>query len=215
MPVAIRCSGCRQMLQVREVDLGKMVRCPSCGQAFSPRLDANATLAPSAMPDFELSRDDQPAHTESRLESDRSESPRQPQGRRLLESEGDTYAVELDADAAAPPRGRDADRVSRRRRRRISRSEEEDDDVQPHRGVLILVLGILSIVLSCIPLAGWILGGVSMAMGSHDEKLMEARAMDRSGRAMTKAGLITGIIGVFLATVWFIVNMVSLANRLR
>jgi hypothetical protein len=67
--------------------------------------------------------------------------------------------------------------------------------MKPHRGTLILVLGILGIVL-CGPLgiAAWI-------MGNGDLKEINAGAMDPSGRSNTNAGRICGIIGTILMVV--------------
>jgi hypothetical protein len=64
--------------------------------------------------------------------------------------------------------------------------------MKPHRGTLILVLGILGLVI-CAPLsiAAWI-------MGSGDLKEMDAGTMDPSGRGNTQAGKICGIIGTIL-----------------
>ena len=63
---------------------------------------------------------------------------------------------------------------------------------RPHRGVLILVLGILGIVL-CMPLgiAAWV-------MGNGDLAAMDRGEMDPEGRGMTQAGKICGIISVAL-----------------
>jgi len=65
--------------------------------------------------------------------------------------------------------------------------------MKPHRGTLILVLGILGLVLTCIPIsiAAWV-------MGSGDLKEMDAGAMDPSGRSVTVAGKVCGIIGTIL-----------------
>ena len=64
--------------------------------------------------------------------------------------------------------------------------------MKPHRGTLILVLGILGLVI-CGPLgiAAWI-------MGSGDLKAMDAGTMDPSGRGNTNAGKICGIIATVL-----------------
>ena len=64
--------------------------------------------------------------------------------------------------------------------------------MKPHRGTLILVLGILGLVV-CGPLgiAAWI-------MGSGDLKEMDAGTMDPSGRGNTNAGKICGIIATVL-----------------
>ena len=72
--------------------------------------------------------------------------------------------------------------------------------MKPHRGTLILVFGILSLVL-CAPLgiAAWI-------MGNGDLKQMDAGTMDPTGRSVTNAGRICGIIGTILlglgALIW-------------
>ena len=64
--------------------------------------------------------------------------------------------------------------------------------MKPHRGTLILVLGILSLVV-CQPLgiAAWV-------MGNGDLKLMDAWQMDSTGRSITNAGRICGMIGTIL-----------------
>jgi hypothetical protein len=64
--------------------------------------------------------------------------------------------------------------------------------MKPHRGTLILVLGILSLVV-CGPLgiAAWI-------MGSGDLKAMDAGIMDPGGRGNTNAGKICGMIATIL-----------------
>lgn len=64
--------------------------------------------------------------------------------------------------------------------------------MKPHRGTLILVLGILGLVV-CGPcgIAAWI-------MGSGDLKEIDAGAMDPSGRSTTNAGRICGIIATIL-----------------
>lgn len=72
---------------------------------------------------------------------------------------------------------------------------------QPARGTLILVLGILSIVICAL------LGPFAWLMGKGDLEKMDQGAMDPSGRDLTKAGMICGIIGtvlLVLGLVWFL-----------
>ncbi|MGA9451100.1 MAG: hypothetical protein WBW41_07120 [Verrucomicrobiia bacterium] len=77
--------------------------------------------------------------------------------------------------------------------------------MKPHRGTLILVLGILGLVL-CAPLAiaAWI-------MGSGDLKQMDAGTMDPGGRGMTKAGKICGIVGTILLIIGIIIFGIAFA----
>ena len=74
--------------------------------------------------------------------------------------------------------------------------------MKPHRGTLILVFGILGIVI-CLPLgiAAWI-------MGSGDLKQIDAGTMDPSGRSMTSAGKIIGMIATILGIIGFVVAVV-------
>jgi hypothetical protein len=77
--------------------------------------------------------------------------------------------------------------------------------MKPHRGTLILVLGILGLVV-CGPLgiAAWI-------MGSTDLKEMDAGTMDPSGRGQTQAGKICGIIATVLLIVGLVVFVLLFA----
>jgi hypothetical protein len=134
-------------------------------------------------------------------------------------------------EPAYPPeerRGRragDYDRPSRRyeededygRGRRPSRTDSLDFGPvgRPHRGGLILTLGILSLVLGCCPLAGWILGGYALSMANQDLVAMASRRMDRSGQGLTQAGKVCGIIGLVLATLSFAANMVRILGGIR
>jgi hypothetical protein len=64
--------------------------------------------------------------------------------------------------------------------------------MKPHRGTLILVLGILSlIVCGFLGIPAWI-------MGKNDLAAMEAGQMDPVGRSLTNAGRICGMIGTIL-----------------
>lgn len=70
--------------------------------------------------------------------------------------------------------------------------------LSPHRGVLILVLGILSIF-CCL-----ICGIIAWIMGNNDLRQMTAGTMDPSGRGLTNAGKICGIVGIAVQIVGII-----------
>ena len=59
--------------------------------------------------------------------------------------------------------------------------------MKPHRGTLILVLGILGLVI-CAPLGP--LGIAAWVMGNGDLKQIDAGDKDHSGRSLTNAGRI-------------------------
>jgi hypothetical protein len=78
---------------------------------------------------------------------------------------------------------------------RTDRPRFERAQLAPHRGAVILVLGILSIVLGCV---GLILGPIAWIMGSGDLNEMRLGRMDPEGEGLTNAGRICGIIGTFV-----------------
>jgi len=85
--------------------------------------------------------------------------------------------------------------------------------LRPHRGAVILVLGILTWFICPI-----VLGIISWVMGNADLKAMDAGQMDPEGRGLTQAGKILGMINVFLyggilcLYVLFIVVIIILAT---
>jgi hypothetical protein len=83
--------------------------------------------------------------------------------------------------------------------------------VAPHRGGLILALGVVSWV-SCplLGLAAWI-------MGNSDLRRMRARRMDPEGIPLTQAGQILGMVHVILSALMclfflFLVLLIGLAH---
>ncbi len=77
---------------------------------------------------------------------------------------------------------------------------------QPHRGTLILVLGILSLLLCAI------LGPFAWVMGKNDVAKIDAGVMDPTGRSTTFAGMVCGIIGtvfLILGFAWLIFILVA------
>jgi len=74
--------------------------------------------------------------------------------------------------------------------------------MKPHRGTLILVLGIVGLVI-CLPcgIAAWV-------MGHKDLKEIDAGLMDPAGRGTTKAGKIIGMIATILGCIAIVLNIV-------
>lgn len=64
---------------------------------------------------------------------------------------------------------------------------------EPHRGTLILVLGIISMVT-----AGLIIGPIAWFLGTADMKKIRAGTMDPEGESMTNIGRILGLVAFFL-----------------
>jgi len=69
---------------------------------------------------------------------------------------------------------------------------QQSPPLKPHRGAVVLVLGILGIAIC------FILGIIAWVMGNKDLAEIDAGRMDPSGRGITQAGKICGIVGVCL-----------------
>lgn len=67
--------------------------------------------------------------------------------------------------------------------------------LNPHRGGVVLALGILGLV------ACFICGIFAWVMGNNDLREMAAGTMDLSGRGLTQAGRICGMVSVILPIV--------------
>lgn len=90
--------------------------------------------------------------------------------------------------------------------------------LEPHRGTAILVLGIVGLVVgllgsfccSIFAIAGCVCGIIAWVMANKDLREMAAGTMDPTGRGMTQAGKICGIISVILGIVVFIISLLIL-----
>ncbi|MDA0974923.1 MAG: DUF4190 domain-containing protein [Phycisphaerales bacterium] len=78
--------------------------------------------------------------------------------------------------------------------------------MQPHRGALVLVLGILGIVFGCAPVAV-----VAWVMGRSDLAKIDAGVMDPAGRGTTQAGMILGIVGTVLFLLSAVIVLLALS----
>ena len=74
---------------------------------------------------------------------------------------------------------------------------------------MILIFGILATIQCC----AIVFGLLAIIMGQSDLKEMDAGRMDPSGRGMTKAGVILGIVGLCLMVVLTILRFTVFAGN--
>lgn len=83
--------------------------------------------------------------------------------------------------------------------------------VAPHRGVTILVLGLVSWFLCAVcGLFGVICGAIAYSMGTHDLKEMDAGRMDDEGRTLTQIGRIVALLQIILSVLMIVVAVVMI-----
>jgi predicted Zn finger-like uncharacterized protein len=152
MPTSIECPSCNRKLKVPDNLLGKKVKCPTCGNAFTaaeePPPPPEDDEEPPPPPDEDL---DEPA--------DEDEAPR------------------------------------KKKKKKKGRSSEY---LAPHRGTLILVLGIVALAGNLLGLPTALIGPVAWILGNNDMKEMREGRMDPSGESNTNIGRILGMIATIL-----------------
>lgn len=124
-------------------------------------------------------------------------------GRKLRVAEG------LAAGARCPtcgetfaPTGETADEPPWQRAGAIRR------DCLPHRGGLILGLGVAGLVGSTHPALAWAglpLSLTALVMGRHDLRRMSEQLIDPNGRGATNVGTICATIGTVIGGIWLLV----------
>jgi len=162
MPIQLSCPACQRQLRVPDNLVGQMVKCPGCKEAFKAVVEEAPPPSTPAPP-----RSSAPPNDDDRFR----DQERDPEPERRVARRDQDY----DDD--------DDDRSRRGSRRRSRRN------LAPHRGTLILVLGILAFV------GGGIITGIpAWIMGSNDLKEIRAGRMDPEGESNTNVGRILGMV---------------------
>lgn len=221
MSLEVRCAGCGKMLRVAEQHAGKSLRCPVCNHiSTAPAASLSIPTAPA--PTWHMrTPEGQTYGPVTREELDRWVG----QGRiaadcELAQSAAGPWepatsmfptlvrvAPKPDpAPAFQPPSPFGASLYS-------PAAGSTSQYMQPHRGGLILVLGLVGIVMGCpiFSLMAWV-------MGSGDLREMQVGRMDRSGEGLTQAGMILGMIPSILfivgaALVMLVIIVTAVAGR--
>ena len=230
-PDIVACPRCQQRLR-KPPDLGgRALRCPSCQQVFTPAAPP-APPAPPPEPVIPLREEWIVEPNKPPAAPAPPPGPTQipcPQCRRPLLVPANLWRTRLKcpscpatfvpAEVSAGPAhsggpapepketAPSRDRGPVRRPRTEDEGDEEDfkRPLRPDRGGLVLVLGILSIVLSCAPLIGLSLGLAAWRVGSDDLRQMAYGRVDKSGKKTVTIGKTCGLIGTVLSALFFAV----------
>lgn len=176
MAPLVECPACARQLRLPDDLSGRHVQCPACGHQL---LAGDGPQSPSG-----------PGDVYAVVEE---ETPAGPTGVRRCPACGESNRPGVRRCLfCGQPFGSDGESGRPRPRRQLA------GYAQPHRGGIVLTLGILSIVL---PVAGPVCGIIAWVMGNGDLRKMRQGVMDREGMGLTQAGWICGIIGTVLGGV--------------
>jgi predicted Zn finger-like uncharacterized protein len=221
MSTIVDCPSCNRKLRVPDELLGKKVKCPTCSGTF----DAVASFGSSSSsssglgePQFSLGEKSS-APSSDPVSAAPPGSSGQPEASGTPASEQETlphFPSKPDDEADLEPCPYCGEKIAKDATRCSFCGEELEDedkgdrpwdqgyrpyrdvrrDSEPHRGTLILTLGIVSIVTAwLLGPVGLIVGIITWIMGQRDLKKMKANVMDPQGLGSTQAGWICGIIG--------------------
>jgi predicted Zn finger-like uncharacterized protein len=216
----ITCSGCNSKIRVPDSAAGKRVKCPKCATLI-PIPEAEKTQE-SAQPEAEPQEAPQESPDPDAFSTTPSSSGSKPppikkQRASWLDEDGDEE--EDDDEPKPPPKRRreyddDDDDPPRKSRKRKDRDEDydiaKDRDIKPHRGTLVLILGLIGLIGGLVFFFPAVLGIVAWVMGHSDLREMKSGRMDTEGESNTYVGYILGIISTVIGGVWLIAALVSI-----
>lgn len=216
MAIESICDGCGVQLRVADEHAGKQARCPQCGNLYtvpdSNITDSNITenADSSSTDSADMTRGTADSQEESVHATWFVQTPEgqtygpvtreildqwTKEGRlngqcRVRETDGATWrsAVEIYPQLTNQTPATGGSNPFRDNPASSPAVSKARSFQHPHRGVLVLVFGILGFIICPIfGLASWI-------MGYGDIKKMDAGTMDPEGRVMTQVGMVLGIV---------------------
>jgi hypothetical protein len=232
MPEVISCPACHRNLRVPNELMDRLVKCPTCDATFTatrasepvpaplppPARNTDAALAPPAgQPEINFSLEQDPEPVLGSMGGP-------PPPPALAEAETSRARTRVErcpyCDEVIP-------RAALRCPFCEERLEEEDDeedrpweregavrrDCQPHRGSLVLTLGIIGLAVSPLALCCGIfslpfivvsfsMGITAWVMAQGDLRKMRIGEMDPQGRGATTGGMVCGIIATVLTSLF-------------
>ena len=230
MPIETICQGCAKKLRVPDEYAGNQARCPACGTIYTvpggeasfpaahrAEQAAQPPTAPTSPDTWRLKTSDGAEYgpvlrvdleawvAEGRVPPDALIS----QGSQSWRSATDYFPHLASLQNPANPFSDQAAPAAADPYVTPGAAGGGRGHVVPHRGALILILGILAVIpVPCCTL----LGPAAWIMGYTDLGEIKAGRMDASGRGQTQAGMVLGIVGTVWLLLWAGGSTVRLAR---
>jgi phage FluMu protein Com len=216
MAIELRCPGCGRMLRVAELHTGKKLRCPACQHISTAAPPGESAAAEGDQATWHLRTPDGQIFgpvgwpqmvqwaAEGRIAADcflgnSASGPWRGAAEIFPSLRSTAKPVENLAPPSqhlwAPPEATGVEGFGASPMQ-LSAGPAGSGYVRPHRGGLILVLGVLGVAVNC-PIFCF----MAWVMGSADLAEMRAGRMDKSGEGVTRVGQVLGMI---LSLFWII-----------
>ena len=203
MPIITVCQGCGQRLSVADENAGRIARCPKCRRQYKVPPADRLSPTPSPFSDHWRMRTEEgrvygpvskaeldvwvaegrvTAQSQLALQNDESWQPATVFYPQLQAGAG----VNPFADRALPPASDPYAAPQSSAPITMVRHQ------RPHRGGVVLVVGILGLI--CCQ----IVAPIAWIMGHSDLNLIRQGYIDPSGRSLTQVGMVLGIIGTLV-----------------
>lgn len=188
MTIEFNCPHCAKLLKTADDKAGVSARCPGCGQTIMVPLSSEEGAAAPAGFDDPIRPPPPPVRRDSGFAEEEVVDDVEP-------AAAETTLASGSGMKKCPMCGaqiKSAARVCKYCGEELPGAEGRRDRSfhAPHRGGLILALGILSwVVCPILSIIAWV-------MGNQDLKEMDAGRMDPEGRGLTQAGKIIGIVHI-------------------
>lgn len=225
MPIEFRCRECDNLLRTPDNSVGKTGRCPSCKATMvipdvhaddehaDPTGDEGANFGVLASPFAQ--------HETAVVQSDSGEIDQPPT--RNVDSPPPRFEPSP-ANVHSHPSETAEQRPSVVPQAPMHPAEQSHFPYRPHRGSLVFILGLLGMLLSMfsccmawgctIPIAfsGAVMGAIAAIVGHLDLREFRANKLDPSGRDLTMAGYVMGIIACCLFAFVFGIMAISIVS---
>lgn len=214
MPIETICPGCSRKLRVGDEFAGKQARCPVCNEIYSVRGEAGPAArvqdektwrlrtpegqiyGPVSKDELDKWVSDGRVTADCCIAPDESNWDRADQVYAVLKAVPAFANPHLGSNATGSPAAAFQPAGNGYTQANVSAGATRYRYTATHRGGLVLALGVISWVVGCpvFGLFAWI-------MGSGDLREMRLGRMDPSGRGLTQAGQIVGMVHAILVIV--------------
>jgi hypothetical protein len=199
MPTVMKCPSCKKSLKLNDSLAGKRVRCPACQKPFQVPKGEDEREEVDELEEVPTSEEEAETAVQAKRPAARS---RRPPDEDDEEDERPARRSRRARDEDEDDEEEEEERPRRRRRRRRRSGGDASAGTGP------LVLGILSIVFSCAPIIGVILGRIAVRQADTAMSALSGSSRHDAARQRLQLASTLGNVGTILSIVMFVIAVI-------